>query len=101
MNKKAIYIAAILLIGMPSFYFGVQQSRASRSTVSPLSTADEIRDGFEEALDVVQEEYADDLDLEKLGKASIQEMLHQLDPHSNFFTKREFDDLQTEQQSRI
>jgi len=101
MNKKAIYIAAVLLIGMPSFYFGVQQSRAARSTVSPLSTADEIRDGFQEALDVVQEEYADDVDLEMLGKASIQEMLHQLDPHSNFFTKKEFDDLQTEQQSRI
>jgi carboxyl-terminal processing protease len=101
MNKKAIYIAAVLLIGMPSFYFGVQQSRAARSTVSPLSTADEIRDGFQEALDVVQEEYADDVDLEMLGKASVQEMLHQLDPHSNFFTKKEFDDLQTEQQSRI
>lgn len=101
MNKKAIYIAAVLLIGMPSFYFGVQQSKAARSTVSPASTADEIRDGFQEALDVVQEEYADDVDLESLGKASIQEMLHHLDPHSNFFTKKEFDDLQTEQQSRI
>ncbi len=101
MDKKSIYIAAVLLIGMPSFYFGIQQSRAARSPVSPLSTADEIRDGFDEAIDVVQEEYAGEVELEKLGKASIQEMLHQLDPHSNFFTKEEFDQLQTEQQSRI
>src|SRR5262249_31592414 len=52
-------------------------------------------------IDVVQEEYAGETDLEALGKDSIQEMLHQLDPHSNFFTKEEFDKLQSEQQSRI
>jgi len=57
--------------------------------------------GFEEALSTVVDSYAGTVDLELLGKSSIQGMLHQLDPHSTFFTKAEFDELQTEQKSRI
>jgi carboxyl-terminal processing protease len=58
-------------------------------------------DQFKEAISAIQDNYAGQPDLERLGKYSIQGMLHQLDPHSAFFTKSEFDDVQTEQSSRI
>src|SRR4029078_13516484 len=61
----------------------------------------QLRDYFKEALSQIQESYGGKVDLESLGKNSIQGMLHQLDPHSAFFTKAEFDDVQTEQSSRI
>src|SRR4029078_249951 len=64
------------------------------------SCSDEGAGGFDEALSEIQESYAGKADLEMLGKYSIQGMLHQLDPHSTFFTKSEFDDVQTEQSSR-
>jgi len=90
----AILIASTLVGGF------IGSARPARSLVGPDAT-DELIDQFKEALAAVQENYAGSIDLEQLGKSSIQGMLHQLDPHSAFFTKSEFDDVQTEQSSRI
>jgi carboxyl-terminal processing protease len=102
MNRKTLPIAAIVLVVLSSLFGGYYQSRPSKASSTTESVVPEdLKQGFEEALETAQEEYAGDLDLEILGKNSIQGMLHQLDPHSNFFTKKEFDEIQTEQQSRI
>jgi len=102
MNKKTLPIAAIVLVILSSLFGGYIQSRPSKASGTSESVVPEdLKQGFEEALEVAQEEYAGEIDLESLGKNSIQGMLHQLDPHSNFFTKGEFDKIQTEQQSRI
>ncbi len=101
-NKKTLPIVAIVLIVLSSLFGGYIQSRPSKASgTSEIVVPEDLKQGFEEALDTVQEEYAGEIDLEMLGKNSIQGMLHQLDPHSNFFTKGEFDEIQTEQQSRI
>jgi carboxyl-terminal processing protease len=101
MSKKVLPLAAIIIIVLSAIIGGYYQSRPSKASSSSSSSTDDVKKDFEEALETVREEYAGDVDVEILGKASIQEMLHQLDPHSNFFTKEEFDELQTEQQSRI
>jgi carboxyl-terminal processing protease len=102
MNKKTLPIAAIVLVILSSLFGGYIQSRPSKASGTSESVVPEdLKQGFEEALEIAQEEYAGEIDLESLGKNSIQGMLHQLDPHSNFFTKGEFDKIQTEQQSRI
>jgi carboxyl-terminal processing protease len=102
MNRKTLPIAAIVLVVLSSLFGGYYQSRPSKASSTAESVVpDDLKQGFEEALEMAQEEYAGDIDLEVLGKSSIQGMLHQLDPHSNFFTKKEFDEIQTEQQSRI
>jgi carboxyl-terminal processing protease len=102
MSKKTLPIAAIVLVVTSSLFGGYIQSRPSKTSgTSEPVVAEDLKQGFEEALDTIQEEYAGEIDLETLGKSSIQGMLHQLDPHSNFFTKTEFDEIQTEQQSRI
>ena len=102
MRRKALLVVAVILVAVSSLLGGYYQSRPVRSaTTSEFQVSDEIKSGFDEAIEVVQDEYAGDIDLEQLGKASIQGMLHTLDPHSSFFTRAEFDQLQTEQQSRI
>src|SRR5215470_13799655 len=91
-------LCIVLLSGIGGAYIG---SGRGRNAASGPDASEELTDQFKEALGAVQDEYAGSIDLERLGKYSIQGMLHQLDPHSAFFIKTEFDDVQTEQSSRI
>jgi carboxyl-terminal processing protease len=102
MRNRMLPFAGIIIIAAASLFGGYYHSRpVARSSPSETSQPDRRSFGFEEALIEAQENYAGKLDLEELGKYSIQGMLHQLDPHSSFFTKNEFDALQTETNSRI
>jgi carboxyl-terminal processing protease len=89
-------VAAASLLGGYAF-----SPRSTTGTTDEAAASEAVRNAYEEALTAVRENYASPADLELLGKYSIQGMLHPLDPHSSFFTKVEFDQLQTEQQSRI
>jgi carboxyl-terminal processing protease len=102
MQRKVLPLIGLLVIAVATMAGGYYESRRSaRPVASDSGVPENLRQDFEEALNTVQESYAGTADLELLGKNSIQGMLHQLDPHSAFFTKNEFDDLQTEQKSRI
>lgn len=103
MGKKVLPLIGLLVIAVATMAGGYYESRRSARPVTSDSAGipENLRQDFEEALNTIQEGYAGSADLELLGKNSIQGMLHQLDPHSAFFTKNEFDDLQTEQKSRI
>jgi carboxyl-terminal processing protease len=100
-KTRALPLVAICIIALATLaggYFG--SPRVVHVAAGTPDADEELRKEFQEALETVQDSYAGRLDLELLGKASIQGMLHQLDPHSTFFTKKEFDDMQTEQSSR-
>jgi carboxyl-terminal processing protease len=100
-KTRALPLIALCVIGVATLVGGYIGSPRVVHVVPGTPDADEeLRAEFQEALETVQDSYAGRLDLELLGKASIQGMLHQLDPHSTFFTKKEFDDMQTEQSSR-
>ncbi|MEN3335945.1 MAG: carboxyl-terminal processing protease [Blastocatellia bacterium] len=101
LKTRALPLVAACIIAVATLaggYFG--SPRVVHVAAGTPDADEELRKEFQEALETVQDGYAGRLDLELLGKASIQGMLHQLDPHSTFFTKREFDDMQTEQSSR-
>jgi carboxyl-terminal processing protease len=101
MKNKALPLIALLIIiaaTVAGGYYG--SSRSSHATTADADATDALTEEFKEAISEIQENYAGKTDLELLGKYSIQGMLHQLDPHSAFFTKAEFDDVQTEQSSR-
>jgi carboxyl-terminal processing protease len=102
MKNRALPLLAIAVIALATLaggYYG--SSRPAHVTDADSDLTDQVADEFKEAISEVQESYAGKADLELLGKNSIQGMLHQLDPHSTFFTKAEFDEVQTEQSSRI
>lgn len=92
-------IAVIALATLAGGYYG--SARPAHLTNADSDLTDQLADDFKEAISEIQESYAGKVDIELLGKNSIQGMLHQLDPHSAFFTKAEFDEVQTEQSSRI
>lgn len=92
-------IGVVVMATLAGGYYG--STRPRHVTEDDTYRSDQLTEEFKEALAEIQESYAGKLDLETLGKSSIQGMLHQLDPHSLFLTKAEFDDAQTEQNSRI
>ncbi|MBI4481803.1 MAG: S41 family peptidase [Acidobacteria bacterium] len=55
---------------------------------------------FSEAIDVIERNYVDQVDTEKLIHNAIRGMLRSLDPHSIFFDREEFSKLREEQHSR-
>ncbi|MFY9558486.1 MAG: S41 family peptidase [Blastocatellia bacterium] len=102
MKNRTLPLLAIVVIALSTLAGGYYGSkRPAHVTNAESDLTDQLADDFKEAIVEIQEGYAGKVDLELLGKNSIQGMLHQLDPHSTFFTKAEFDDVQTEQSSRI
>jgi carboxyl-terminal processing protease len=102
MKNRALPLLAIAVIALATLAGGYYASaRPPHVTNADSSLTDQLAEDFKEAISEIQESYAGKVDLELLGKNSIQGMLHQLDPHSAFFTKAEFDEVQTEQSSRI
>lgn len=65
-------------------------------------TVEVIQDDIKEALSVIQGNYvgAKTLDYNEVFKSSIDSMLHTLDPHSNYFDAKEFEQFKTDQSSR-
>jgi len=65
-------------------------------------TTEKIEDDFTEALAVIEQNHASakKIDYNEVFKSSIDGMLHTLDPHSNYFDAKEFEQFRTEQSSR-
>ena len=66
------------------------------------ATIEKIESDMAEALTVIQENYVGGkkIDYNELFKSSIDGMLHSLDPHSNYFDAKEFEQFRTDQQSQ-
>lgn len=75
---------------------------SAKKAVSKPVTPEVISDELKEALAVIQGNYvgAKTLDYNEVFKSSIDSMLHSLDPHSNYFDAKEFDQFKTDQSSR-
>ena len=102
MKNRTLPLIAIAVLVLSTLAGGYYSSlRPRHITESDSDLTDQLTEQFREALLEIQDNYSGTVDLEAVGKNSIQGMLHQLDPHSAFFTKSEFDDVQTEQNSRI
>jgi carboxyl-terminal processing protease len=61
---------------------------------------EQVTHDFIEALTVVEEHYAGDIDYPRVSKSAIYGMLRTLDPHSNYYDRDEFESFRTEQQSQ-
>lgn len=65
-------------------------------------TVENIEKDLSEALTLIEQNHVDGkkIDYNDIFKSSIDSMLHTLDPHSNYFDAKEFEQFRTEQSSR-
>jgi carboxyl-terminal processing protease len=100
MKRCGLLLVALVVVAVGSLVGGYV-ARPKHATPAASGDDEELEAVFQEGLRMVEDNYAGPTDMETLGKNSIQGMLRTLDPHSNFFTKAEFDDLQNEQRSHF
>ena len=114
---KKYFVFHLLVASLLAQTVGFAQSGASSSKLTPKNveratnapadkvksnvTGEMIENDLAEALSVIEENYVGGkkLDYNELFKSSIDGMLHTLDPHSNYFDAKEFEQFRTEQRS--
>jgi carboxyl-terminal processing protease len=107
---RGFSIVAVLILVTATFAGGLY-SRSSRRRQSLTVTsatqasaqdkyeADKIEGDYREAIELVEQNYAGEIDYEKATQAAIQGMLFTLDPHSLYFPSAEFKKLKEDQAS--
>ncbi|MBK8302461.1 MAG: hypothetical protein IPK98_03245 [Chloracidobacterium sp.] len=75
---------------------------ATKPAAEKKVTTEVVQNEIEEALAVIEGNYVGGkkLNYNTVFKSSIDGMLHTLDPHSNYFDAKEFEEFMTEQRSR-
>jgi len=100
-NSRSIFLIVFVLalFGLLGMLFAQRISPAT----APSSDSD-VRDSlkqFTEVFEKVEENYADPVNADKaIYNGAIPSMLHQLDPHSNFFDPKSYSALREEQRGK-
>jgi len=97
-HKFAVVLALVILTS--SLLVGFISGKAEGTPgSSDIKSSNEFLVDFSEALDSIQENYAEDMRPDRLVYNAIKGMLQALDPHSNFFDPKAFADLREDQKS--
>jgi carboxyl-terminal processing protease len=78
----------------------------SLSYIRPQAVADDklaldhLSRDYVAAIDLIREKYVEDVEYETLTTTAIQGMLRTLDPHSNYYDRKSFEDMRMEQRSQ-
>jgi carboxyl-terminal processing protease len=94
----ALFIVVPVLAALGGGLFSKRQvfSRADAElSQDPVVTA------YSKAVELIDENFAGEADKEAMSRGAVAQMLHTLDPHSNFFNRQEFNEMQDEQSSRF
>lgn len=94
-------IFSVLIIATLIGGFISHKVEATPSAGADQTRTVDIENSFNEAIGLVESRYVDKIEHDLLTKASIQGMLRTLDPHSNYFDSKEFQELQSEQHSQF
>ncbi len=100
MNKKFAILAVVIVI-TGAVVGGLFGKLAINSSADTTLTTEKIVSDYREALEVIDANYVNTVDHEKISESSIQGMLWTLDPHSSFFTRNEFKKLYEDQSSQF
>lgn len=107
------FFTVIAIFSLATFGFGqstisTARNESGKPTDLPKKTASKpatpalIQNELKEALAIIQSNYvgAKTLDFNEVFKSSIDSMLHALDPHSNYYDAKEFEQFRNDQSSR-
>jgi carboxyl-terminal processing protease len=109
-NIKYTAAAFMLLAFLTGYSFAQNDTVAKRVVVTdtlsqpkaPAVTAEKIEGDLAEALTVIEDNHilGKKIDYNTIFKSAIDGMLNRLDPHSNYFDAKEFEQFRTDQSSR-
>jgi carboxyl-terminal processing protease len=101
MQSKRRYLLLVLALVLPVTFAGAHTGQRSFGQ-SPADAAarQRIADDFTNAILVAKDNYAGQVDFNKITKASITGMLRTLDPHSMYFDRAQWEDFENDQSSR-
>jgi carboxyl-terminal processing protease len=97
----AILVAAAAVAGGMASRLGRRAPAADQGARAAASTEAAVQRDYDEAVSVVTENYADEIDYEKATQSAIQGMLSTLDPHSSYFTRADFERLRQDHESKF
>src|SRR5215470_3034348 len=100
-SQSAIPITMILIIFVSGVTGGLYYDSAKLTEPSnEMADNPAVRD-FVKAIQHIEDNYAVTPDRERLTRGAVLGMLHSLDPHSGFYGRREFSEMQDEQSSHF
>ena len=103
--RRKFGIVAIAVVIAAAFVGGLSRRSIGKAltpkTAGAATNADNIESDYRAALNIVDSNYVGEIDYEKATQAAIQGMLWTLDPHSNYFTRAEYQKLKEDQDSRF
>jgi carboxyl-terminal processing protease len=88
-SKRAPFIVALLVLFILGPYGDSRVSAIDRSTYKSLKTLSEV-------LDIVEKNYVEPVETDKLLQGAINGMIKSLDPHSSFMTGEMYKELEVE-----
>ena len=94
-------IIALLIVGAGAALGGRWSQPPAPAETAEEAIKNPALQGFASALDLIEAHYAGTTDKEQLLRGAVTGALHTLDPHSSFFDRREFSEMQDEQSSRF
>jgi len=103
LNAAALVVFSVAAFGQSTAVTTtVELPARAPAKVSSAVTPEVINRDLREAVTIIQENYGGQksLDYNQVFKASIESMLHTLDPHSNYFDAKDFEEFKTDQSSR-
>ena len=102
--KSRFLIIAVVVVALGSVAGGWARRMQSRTLNLPSDTMkdNQVVKAYSDGLQLIEDNYGGaEANDEALTKASVLGMLHVLDPHSSFFDRRAFNEMQEEQSSRF
>lgn len=95
------FIIAIFILAVATVAGGLFGKQPTPMQPSDAMADNPVVRAFADALKLIEEEHAALPDNERLTRSAVSKMLHTLDPHSSFFNRQEFNELQDEQSSKF
>ncbi|MGH9765892.1 MAG: hypothetical protein ACREAB_00540, partial [Blastocatellia bacterium] len=70
------------------------------AVVNDKLALDRLSRDYVVAIDLIRENYVEEVEYEALTTTAIQGMLRTLDPHSNYYDRKSFEEMRMEQRSQ-
>ena len=100
-----IFLTVLLftnIFAQPAVTSQVKPKTSTETRTNKVVTVEKIEQDVAEALTLIQDQHVSgkDLDYNDIFKSSIDSMLHTLDPHSNYFDAKEYEEFRINQNSQ-